>query len=106
MFTPTASSPKSSRKSAAPVPPYSAGEFEPHLGQSDRTVRRLQLMQLCGGPGASYSAREISEFCGISRQRVELLEKQAILKLGRALLERFPGLFSEIRGGPLGSPSS
>lgn len=95
---PNASSPRSSRKPSARGPKYSAGEFEPHLEQSDSTVRRLQLLQLCEGPGVALSSREIAAFVGISRQRVELVERQAIQKIGRALLERFPGLFSEVKG--------
>jgi hypothetical protein len=79
-----------------PSPPH-AGEFEHLLDPRPSLLRRLQILQICAPSGSSFSPREIARFTGASRQAVEKIEKVALIKLARALLERHPQLFSEFR---------
>ena len=58
-------------------------------GEADRFVERLRLMMRQRKPEQQFTGVQIAEFCGVSRQYIDIVERRALHKLRKALPRDF-----------------
>ncbi len=72
------------------------GEFSSYIPQQDQFLRRTALLMVCREQGQLFTAGQIADFVGCTRQHVDLIEKSAFKKLRAALAAAEPDLVTEV----------